>query len=115
MRPKREIDISENLRKAMAAKCIKACDLAKMLDVSPQIINQYKFGKSSPSFKNLIAMCNIFNVSTDWMLGLAGSLTPDAFDLLPEQTRADLQAVLNSPKRDKLLRLCAEVLTDENQ
>ena len=112
MRPKKDIDISENLCKAMAAKCIKASELAEMLDVSPQLVNQYKHGKAAPSFKNLVAMCNIFNVSTDWMLGLTACRTPDAFDLLPEQTRADLQTILNSPKRDKLLRLCAEVIEE---
>lgn len=75
----------------------------------------YLDGVREPSVNNIEKICKRCDCSADWLLGLTDCRAPDAFDLLPEQTRADLQAILKSPKRDKLLRLCAEVHADEHQ
>lgn len=72
----------------------------------------YFDGTREPSVSNLVKICIGFGRSADWLLGLTDCRTPDSFDLLPEQTRNDLKAIMNSPKRDKLLRLCAEVIEE---
>ena len=44
-------------------------DLADKLDLSKQTISQYERGVRKPDQDNLIALCDIFNVSTDYLLG----------------------------------------------
>lgn len=44
-------------------------DLADRLDLSKQTISQYERGVRKPDQDNLIALCDIFNVSTDYLLG----------------------------------------------
>ncbi len=43
--------------------------LADRLDLSKQTISQYERGVRKPDQDNLIALCDIFNVSTDYLLG----------------------------------------------
>lgn len=90
-------------------------DFAQKCGICRATAGFYLGGVREPSVNNIEKICKRCDCSADWLLGLTDCRTPDAFDLLPEQTRADLQAILNSPKRDKLLRLCAEVLADEHQ
>lgn len=44
-------------------------DLANKLDVNKQTISQYERGVREPSFEMLLSLCDIFNVSTDYLLG----------------------------------------------
>lgn len=87
-------------------------DFAKKCGICRATAGFYLDGVREPSANNIEKICKRCDCSADWLLGLTDCRTPDEFDLLPEQTRADLQAVLNSPKRDKLLRLCAEVIDE---
>lgn len=54
-------------------------DIAKQLEVSVSLIGAYEGGKREPSIKNLIALSQILNVDTDWLLGLS----PQLSELLP--------------------------------
>lgn len=44
-------------------------DLAKKIKVNKQTISQYERGVREPSFETLLALCDFFNVSTDYLLG----------------------------------------------
>lgn len=46
-------------------------DLATRLGVSKQTISQYERGVREPDYDNLLALCDIFNVSADYLLGKA--------------------------------------------
>lgn len=46
-------------------------DLADKLKVSKQTISQYERGVREPDYDNLLALCDIFNVSTDYLLGIS--------------------------------------------
>ena len=94
---------------------LSQAQVARFCGVRRETVTQWEADQRLLKEKHIKALCLFLGCSADWLLGFTDCRTPDAFDLLPEQTRADLQAVLNSPKRDKLLRLCAEVLTNEHQ
>ena len=51
-------------------------DLADRLDLSKQTISQYERGVRKPDQDNLIALCDIFNVSTDYLLGKRNCALP---------------------------------------
>ena len=44
-------------------------DLANRLDVNKQTISQYERGVREPNFEKLLLLCDIFNVSSDYLLG----------------------------------------------
>lgn len=44
--------------------------LAEMLDYGYTAISNYESGTNKPSYKDLIKIANIFNVSTDYLLGI---------------------------------------------
>lgn len=44
-------------------------DLAKKIGVTNQAIATYEKGKREPSFRNLIKLSGVLNVTTDWLLG----------------------------------------------
>ena len=56
-------------------------NIAKKLEVSISLIGAYEGGKREPSIKNLIALSQILNVETDWLLGLS----PQLSELLPAE------------------------------
>lgn len=49
--------------------------LANELGVYPQYISTWTTGRSVPSLANIIAICEYFNVSSDWLLGLSDERT----------------------------------------
>lgn len=88
-------------------------DFAKKCGICRATAGFYLDGVREPGASNIEKICKQLGCSADWLLGLADCRTPDAFDLLSGQAQADLQAILNSPRRDKLLRLCAELISNE--
>mgnify|MGYP002674469943 CR=1 FL=1 len=44
-------------------------ELANKLDVNKQTISQYERGVRNPDFEKLENLCDIFNVSSDYLLG----------------------------------------------
>lgn len=49
--------------------------LADMMGVNKQTISQYERGVREPQFDNLLMLCDIFNVSSDFLLGRDGVTT----------------------------------------
>ena len=45
-------------------------DLAKRMGVGVSTISRYVSGLRIPNATNIIAMCQIFDVSADWLLGI---------------------------------------------
>ena len=45
--------------------------IAKAVNVSKQCISDYKSGKSVPSIETLFLLCQVLDVSADYLLGLS--------------------------------------------
>lgn len=97
-----------NLRKSMG---MSQLELAKILGVSQQTVSKYENGIREPDNKTLVKLSEIFNVSTDYLLGktdiknaedkITDALTDDPellefWDKLKE--REDLQLLFKQTK-----------------
>lgn len=55
-------------------------DLAQRIGVSESAISQYENGKRQPGYETLIELSKIFDVSTDFLLGVEESAQPNFSD-----------------------------------
>lgn len=65
---KAEVDISERLREILNAKRLTVAELASRVGVSKSAMEKYLAGPSSPRAGTIIAICNEFGVTADWLL-----------------------------------------------
>ncbi len=54
-------------------------DLAEKLGVSISAVRSWEQEKSSPSHKDLVSICRMYNVSSDYLLGLTRIERPENF------------------------------------
>lgn len=59
----------ERLREVMRINDMSASELARLLCVPCSTISRYERGTSAPSLRNLLSLCDVLDVSADWMLG----------------------------------------------
>ncbi len=66
------MDFSERLKYLRCAKIptLTQKDLANALGVTQRKISFMETGTTEPSIKDIKALCNFFNVSADYLLGL---------------------------------------------
>ncbi len=64
------MDIGKNIRDLRKEYGLTQSDLANKLFVSQDTISLWELNKSLPDVKSLIKMAKLFNVSTDYILGL---------------------------------------------
>lgn len=60
---------ADRLRELRTQRNLTQFELASKLDVNKQTISQYERGVRRPDLESLSALCDYFNVSTDYMLG----------------------------------------------
>ena len=61
--------LNERIRALRLAKGISQVDLAVMLNVSKQSVSNWENDNIQPSIDMLVHIADIFNVSTDYLLG----------------------------------------------
>ena len=49
--------------------------LAKRLDVTRSSVNAWEMGLSTPTTQYIVAMCKLFHVTSDYILGIESGLT----------------------------------------
>ena len=74
---------SENLKQLREQSGIKQAALAHDVGVSRSAINAWEMGVSMPSVANLLALCQIFHVSADYLLGISEQPAEPAAPSLP--------------------------------
>lgn len=60
----------ERLEKVIKEKELSNAELARKLKVRPAAINNYIDGTFMPNVPNLVRLCKVLNISSDWLLGL---------------------------------------------
>ena len=65
------MDYSERIKSLRKNRHLSQDELAKLLNVTKQTISQYERGIRKPDVLTIEALCDIFNVSSDYLLGLA--------------------------------------------
>ena len=59
----------------IAAGYKKQEDVARILNVQRQIISYYETGERKPDIDNLVKLANLYNTSTDYLLGLSNTIS----------------------------------------
>lgn len=59
----------ERLKELRTQRKLSQQELADKINLTKQTISQYERGVREPDYENLSALCDVFNVSTDYMLG----------------------------------------------
>lgn len=57
------------LKQCMAEQNINATQLSRRLGVERKTIYSYYNGLSEPTIYTILALCDIFHVSADWLIG----------------------------------------------
>lgn len=106
-----------NLKKARESAGFTQIQVAKMLSISDGTYKNYEQGNREPKGDMLIQLSNLFNVSTDYLLG-KDSGEPDALDVLANQVnmsdgeKSAIKRYFSLPRseRDKLVALLRSIL-----
>jgi transcriptional regulator with XRE-family HTH domain len=67
--------------------------LAKRLGISRSAVNSWEMSMSLPSLSNVVEMTRIFNVSSDYLLGVNNQVTLDITDLTNEERETLMKLV----------------------
>lgn len=78
-------EFGEILRKLRKGKGMTQSELGGQIGLSKAVISKYETGLGYPSFDVLIRISRFFGVSTDYMLGVAGSKSMDVSGLTESQ------------------------------
>lgn len=91
--------LGERLQKQRLLLNISQKEAAIVIGASASVISNYESGERTPSIENLIALANLYHVSTDYLLGFTSDnkIVVDTSMLNQSQTQI-LQHFLNSLK-----------------
>ena len=66
-----EFSFRERFLKELEISNLSQYEIAKQCGIDPSCITQYKQGKTLPSIKILFRLCQVLDVSSDYLLGLS--------------------------------------------
>lgn len=94
--------LSDSLKTLRAKHGMSQADLAKKLSVTQQAVGRWEREQTAPDFAMLKKMANIFNVSTDYLLGVESPQSRPSDGLPPltpkdeRQIARDLENIVDS-------------------
>lgn len=87
------VDFGNTLKAQRLSKNMTQSQLAQKLGLTKSVISAYETGLRMPSYDILIHIARIFNVSTDFLLGVENKRTIDLSGLSQEETDALLNLI----------------------
>lgn len=93
------VDFGNTLKTLRLRKDITQAQLANKLGLTKSVISAYETGLRLPSYDILIHIARIYNVSTDYLLGIEKKQEIDLSGLSQEETNALLN-LINAMKRN---------------
>lgn len=75
--------------------------LSEQLNIKQPSYSQYETQRSEPSLMTLSKLCEIFNVSSDYLLGHTNIKTP-VNDLLKDETTPEFATIFNQLSEDDI-------------
>lgn len=82
------MDFNVRLRQLRQKNKITQSDLADILGLKPTAISNYESKRNEPSFDKLITLCNYFDVSSDYLLGVSDTYSSISKDVLDKENIA---------------------------
>lgn len=92
------VDFGNNLKTLRLKKNWTQAQLAQKLGITKSVISAYETGIRLPSYDILIHIAKIFNVSTDYLLGLEKKYEIDLSGLTDDEIQA-LLALIEAMKK----------------
>lgn len=92
--------LNERIKTLRLTKGISQVDLAVMLNVSKQSVSNWENDNIQPSIDMLVRLADVFNVSTDYLLGREISRSLDT-DNLTDDELEHIQAIINDIRKHK--------------
>lgn len=89
--------LSDKLKLLRVQHKLSQTEVADRIQVAPATISSYETGERTPSLENLVALANLYRVSTDFLLGV---------------TQSKDTALLNTSKLNKQQLLALQALID---
>ena len=71
------MELSTKLKEPRLEKQWTQGQVAKRIGVTPSIISAYETGIRQPSYESLIRLAYLYNVSSDYLLGITGKRNRD--------------------------------------
>lgn len=93
------VDFGNTLKTIRLKKNMTQAQLAQKLGLTKSVISAYETGLRLPSYDTLIHIAKIYNVSTDYLLGLEHKQEIDLSGLSQEETDALLN-LINAMKQN---------------
>lgn len=93
----------ERLKATRKIKNMTQLELSKRLELSKATISAYEQVASYPSIETLVKICNILDVSADFLLGLSDNLTFEMGGLTNEQRNSVLQFISTIEKANRII------------
>ena len=93
------VDFGNTLKTLRLRKDMTQAQLANKLGLTKSVISAYETGLRLPSYDILIHIARIYNVSTDYLLGIEQKQEIDLSGLSQEETNALLN-LINAMKRN---------------
>ena len=90
--------LSERLAEVRKANKLSQTEVATKLNVTKQSVANWENGNVMPSIDMLIKISTVFNVSSDFLLGLNNRKFIDVTSLTLEET-AHIQSIINDLKK----------------
>lgn len=90
--------LSERLAEVRKANKLSQTEVATKLNVTKQSVANWENGNVMPSIDMLIKISTVFNVSSDFLLGLNNRKFIDVTNLTLEET-AHIQSIINDLKK----------------
>ena len=64
------MSINERIRSLREEKGLNGLKTSQALGINATVLHNIEKGRNLPSAEMIIKICNLFNVSADWLLGL---------------------------------------------
>lgn len=87
------VGFGKRLKKLRLNKNMTQAQLSERLGMTKSVISAYETDLRLPSYDALIQIARIFNVSTDYLLGIEPKKEVDLSGLSPEETDALLKLI----------------------
>ena len=92
---------SERMKELREANRMEQTTLAAKLGVSKQSVSNWENNNILPSIEMLLKICDVFSVSSDYLLGRSNEVALDVSDISLDHV-AHLQAIIDAlPKKQK--------------
>ena len=102
--------LGNNIRELRKQKRLTQAELAKVMSVSQQTVGAWETGRAIPGSDTLGDLADLFNVSTDYVLGRPEKADDDQVDLDLEQALDNAHSFSGKPLSDHDRKVAKDVL-----